>query len=264
MTTRTDRIPVPHIRRFVGWTATIAAILAGLAGCGGGGDSGGAPPVLKAEGAYSGTTSRGYDIGVLVLEDDTVWAYYSVGSLIYGFVHGAGASANNAFSVSNIRDYYFPTVTTYSGSASGSYVPGVSVQGTLQYAGQTPMTFSATAAAVVGYNYDQPATPSAIAGAYSGTVGPTGETASVTIGASGALSAVTSSGCSFTGMAAPRASGKNVYDVAITFGPNPCLLANATVTGIGVITQPTSGVTQLLAAVVDPGRSVGLAFVGTR
>lgn len=220
--------------------------------------------MAKAEGAYSGTTSRGYDIGVLVLEDDTVWAYYSVGNLIYGFVHGAGASANNAFSVSSIRDYYFPTVTTYSGSASGSYVPRDSVQGTLQYAGQTPMTFSATAAAVVGYDYDQAATPSALAGTWSGTVGPTGETASITIDASGALNAVISSGCSFTGLAAPRTSGKNVYDVTVTFGPNPCLLANATVAGIGIVTRPTSNVTQLLAAVVNPGRSVGLAFVGTR
>lgn len=255
----------PDVRRRAGWIAVTTAILAGLAGCGGGGGgSGSTPAVPKAEGAYSGATSRGYDIGVVVLDDDTVWAYYSVGNLVYGFVHGVGASANNAFSVPSIRDYYFPTVTTYSGSASGSYDPRVSIQGTLQYAGQTPMTFSATAAALVGYSYDQPATSGAVAGTWSGAVGPTGETATVTIGATGALNAMTSSGCTFTGMASPRASGKNVYDVTITFGPSPCLLVNATVTGIGVITEPTVGVTQLLAAVVNPSRSSGFAFVGTR
>lgn len=265
MTASAAPIQVPCVRRRAGWIATTTAILAGLAGCGGGGDgSGSTPAVPKAEGAYSGTTSRGYDIGVVVLDDDTVWAYYSVGNLVYGFVHGVGTSANNAFSMPSIRDYYFPTVTTYSGSATGSYVPRVSVQGTLQYSGQTPMTFSATTAAVVGYSYDQPATSGAAVGTWSGTVGPTGETATVTVGTTGALNAMTSSGCTFTGMASPRASGKNVYDVTITFGPSPCLLANATVTGIGVITVPTAGVTQLLAAVVNPSRTTGLAFVGTK
>ena len=265
MTTSTATIPARCIRRCAGWIATTTAILAGLAGCGGGGDgSGSAPAVPKAEGAYSGTTSRGYDIGVVVLEDDTVWAYYSVGNLVYGFVHGVGASANSDFSVPSIRDYYFPTVTTYSGSASGSYDPRVSIQGTLQYSGQTPMTFSATTAAVVGYSYDRPATSGAVAGTWSGTVGPTGETATVTVGATGVVNALTSSGCTFNGMASPRASGKNVYDVTITFGPSPCLLANATVAGIGLITQPTAGVTQLLAAVVNPSRTTGLAFVGTK
>ncbi len=45
-----------------------------------------------------------------------------------------------------------------------------------------------------------------------------GETISLNVGNNGSFSAAGSTGCNFSGTLTPRASGKNVFDVALTFG----------------------------------------------
>ena len=79
----------------------------------------------------------------------------------------------------------------------------------------------------------------------------------------GSFTAV-SSGCGFGGTVAPRASGKNVFDVQLTFGPAPCALPGQRAAGIAVAYPLGNGRTQLLVAVVTPDRSAGQAAFGDR
>jgi hypothetical protein len=73
-----------------------------------------------------------------------------------------------------------------------------------------------------------------------------------------------SGGCSYTGTVAPRASGKNVFSVSMTFGAAPCALAGQTATGMAVAYPLSNGQTQLVVAAVDASRSYGAAAFGTR
>lgn len=248
----------------------LAAMLLALAGCGGGGDSdnagtaGPTPSSPKAEGVYAGTTSTGYELSLLVLENDVAWGMYTwnyQGSdYLVGFVQGPGVSKNGSFSIADGRDYHFLNDITYKVTASGTYVPGVSIQGSVTD-GSTSLSFTATTAAVIGYDYRQPATLSAVAGTWSGFYSAGWETGTVSVSATGAVSGATSSGCIYGGTVAPRASGKNVYDVSITFGPSPCALPGQSATGIAVI---TSGGKQLLVAATTASRAYGATFVGQR
>jgi hypothetical protein len=82
----------------------------------------------------------------------------------------------------------------------------------------------------------------------------------VTISTAGAISG-TSAGCLFTGTATPRASGKNIFNVSITFGAAPCALAGQTATGIAIDYAITgTNQTQLIVAVQDSTKQYGSMF----
>jgi len=92
------------------------------------------------------------------------------------------------------------------------------------------------------YNYNTPARLTAIANNWSGGL-LDGGTASITIAANGAISGTSALGCKLTGTASANASGKNFFDVSITYGGAPCAAANQTETGVGFIYGLTSGAT---------------------
>ena len=50
----------------------------------------------------------------------------------------------------------------------------------------------------------------------------------------GAFTASSSLGCNFAGTVLPRPSGKNVFNVSLTFGPAPCALPGQAAAGIAV------------------------------
>ena len=91
-----------------------------------------------------------------------------------------------------------------------------------------------------------------------------GTAATLTMSAGGAV-AGTNLGCTFTGTALPRASGKNVFDVSVTFGAAPCALPGQTATGIA-ITYAVAGTAQkqLLVAVQSSTKANGTMFIATR
>ena len=114
------------------------------------------------------------------------------------------------------------------------------------------------------YNFDAPAQLTAVAGTWSGTI-LDGTATTVSITSAGAISG-NSAGCLFTGTVAPRATGKNVFNVSITFANSQsCNNPGGSAAGIG-ITYPISGTTrsQLLVAVQDPSRTGGDAFIAIR
>lgn len=238
-----------------------------MTACGGGGDSPASPPVTtKAEGVYSGTltgsTSSAFQL--LVLENDEYWTVYGRNTpgmfLVTGVVQGQGISTNTTFTSSNAKDFGVSPPTT--GTITANYVVDVSMNGTLSLPGGT-VTFSGAPIVRTTYDYNAAANPAAIVGVWSLTA-LDGSVAALNIGSTGAITG-NSGGCTFTGTIAPRASGKNVFNTSVTFGPAPCLRAGQTATGIG-LSYPIAGTAtrQLVIVGVDSGRTAGTALFGTR
>jgi hypothetical protein len=235
-----------------------------VAACGGGGSD---APSGPAEGVYGGplTGSTSSYFQMLVLENDEFWVIYGAQSsttfLIAGFIQGAGTSNNGTFSSSALRDYGF--VPALAGTASANYnTDAKTISGTANFSGRT-VGFSGGPIPGSLYNYGSAASTSTVAGSWSVGVN-TGETANLTISAGGALSLASSGGCTGTGSIVPRASGKNVFNVAVTFAGTPCLLPGSTVTGIAIAYPLSNGRTQLIAAARNSAQTAGFLVAGTR
>lgn len=236
-----------------------------LVACGGGGDSGSSG--ATAEGVYGGTltgsTSSAFQL--LVLENGEFWAMYGTRTSTFfgvaGFIQGSGTSNNGSFTSSNTKDFGFAPAR--SGSTSATYdATAKTISGTVTSAGGS-VGFSGGPIPGSLYNYNTAATLNTIAGSWSTTT-LTGESVSLTIASNGSFTASSGTGCVFSGTVVPRASGKNVFNVALTFGAAPCALAGQAATGIAVAYPLANGQTQLLVAVVDGARTVGTAAFGTR
>ncbi|MBS0447231.1 MAG: hypothetical protein JSR59_14930 [Proteobacteria bacterium] len=235
------------------------ALLAGLAACGGGGSPD------TAEGAYQGTTNAGYAFEAVVLDDGSIWGLYGIysGSAIEvaGFIAGAGSSSlGKTYSAPTIEDYGpDPAVT---GSLTAQFVAGQSFDGTITASDGTE-TFTGAAIPASEYDYSAPANIADIQGSWSLSAND-GSAVALTIDAQGNLSG-SSQGCSFTGTAAPRASGKNIFDTSVTYGGAPCSLPGQTVTGIGVYSAISgTSLHQFIVAVVDPTHTHGRGYFGSR
>ena len=253
-----------------------ALLLAGCSsgdGAKGGGNNTSPPPpspepppmdVTTAEGAFAGKmTPRGFRLSLVVLENGDAWGLYENNGLLVGFFEGAGVSNNGSYTADDVRDHDFVARVVRHGSLSATYFPAVSVNGHLIPDIGVQSAFSATAAAMTGYDYAQPADPARIAGSWPGFYRNGPESGTVEITPSGAVSAVTSTGCAYTGTVSPRASGRNVFDVRITFGAVPCELPNQVARGIAIVVDTARG-RQLMLAATDATRSFATSFVGTR
>ncbi|MFM0053275.1 hypothetical protein [Caballeronia grimmiae] len=251
--------------------ACLLALTASLTACGGGGGGNSASststatttPPVTAEGLYSGTTSTGYQLAGLVLETGEYYVLYSKNNTIYGVVQGNGTSNNGSFSSSNAFDFFLPNSSRTPATVSATYTAKQSLQGTLTEAGQG-VTFTSTYQS----SYDTPASLSAIAGTYSGASATGSGTApiSLTVSANGSLSGTSTVGtttCGYSGTLTPRSTGKNVFNVSVTFNGSNCALGTATVAGYAV--PVTNGTTTTLYAVgLLPDRSNGFLAIGTK
>ena len=243
----------------------------GLARAGAGAAPAPAPapaPVPAPSGLYQGTTSNTNlpEFQMLALENGIVWGMYgrTVNGtfLIAGVLNANGAANNGSYAATDLRDYYYTGQTT-AGTVSASYTAAGTWNGSAIYPSGA-VSFATQRVAASSYNYDTPAQLSAIAGSWSGT-DLSGDATTVVISSTGAVSG-NSLGCLFTGTATPRATGKNVFDVTITFANSQlCSLPGGSASGIGV-TYPISGTTrnQILVAVQTPNRALGDAFIAIR
>jgi hypothetical protein len=240
-----------------------------LLGCGGsggsygGGGGGGGSTAGQAQGAYSGTSSNGYTFETIVLPNDKFYAIYGTVSgnvfLISGMINGQGTSGSSTYTAS-VTDFFF-TGLTNSGSITVSYVPGTSLSGTLTENGSN-VTFTGTSLPPSSFNFNIPASLSAITGTWNGNL-LDGTATTVTISSGGSVGG-SSSGCSFTGTVSADNSNKNFFDVSLTFGGSPCSLPNQTATGIGVDYLLSDGVTHQLLAAVTVGTTSGTVFAAER
>lgn len=219
-------------------------------------------PVSGPEGLFVGATSDGYGIQVLILENNEAYGMVTSGNILAGMVYASGSASGGNY-VSNLaRSYDFFSGQTLSGSLRASYTPNSAISGTFS-SGSRSVGFSGAYVAPSVFNYQSPASLSSIAGSWSGFFSD-GRSGVTTITSSGSFAAVTSGGCTMSGTIAPRPSGKNVFNVSVTFGPSPCLLARATVTGVALSGTSRPGVRTLAVAVTSPDRSLGAMFLAER
>lgn len=235
-----------------------AAFLAACGGGSGGGSEsdGGMPPTQtsSAEGFWTGKASSGFDVNMAVLDNGETWGIYASGGVIYGALHGQTTASNGTLTGSG-RDFDLSSGEIVSSSYSGTYASQSNIN--VRLANGT--TFTANYAAT----YDQPASLSALAGTYTGHGVATGapvQAMPVTITSSGTITMPPSLGCAASGTVAPRAGGKNVFNLSVTFNGASCVLGNgATVFGVAYY---ESG--KLLAMGLLPSKVAGFIFTGQK
>lgn len=235
----------------------IAAIAASvvLAACGGGGD-GGTTPGATAEGFWSGTTTNGWTVNLAILETGETWGVYASGGSIHGALYGNTISSGTSLTGSG-SDFNIPDRTVTPGTYSGTYASKSNITVTTSLG----VRFNGTYAPA----YDQAASLATVAGTFSGT-GVSGgspvQATSVTISSSGAVSTPVSNGCSASGTAAPRPSGKNIFNVNITFSGTNCALGHGTnTTGIAYYDSATR---QVVVTALNSARSDGFIYIGSK
>jgi hypothetical protein len=255
--------------------ATFLSALLGACGGGGSSDSAAASGNDATRGPFTGS-AEGFYIGglvdgtnrvarILVLENDELWALYGTDRngpfLVQGFYQASGTSDHHGgYNVPGIRD--FGAVPPVSGSLFAA-VSGTSFGGAFDPGAGPLALVGVNGGTDANFPYDTPAVLADIVGAWSLT-SRDGTAASVVIGATGAITA-SSSGCALTGTIAPRASGKNVFDVNVTMGAAPCSSPGTALRGIG-LTHVIAGTNtrELIVAGVDANRTAGAVFFGTR
>jgi hypothetical protein len=246
------------------------AVAAAVAACGGSGNDLASPAttVDRPEGIYGGTLtgSASPDFRMLVLENGELWSFYGTetapGYTVGGLVQGAVTVSGTTFVGTDLRDYGVAPAT--SGTTAGSFNKAAGTITGNVVAGGVTVSFSGAPIAGSLYNYDTPASLASFTGAWT-LDSLDGDNITLNVTAGGAVTATTVSGCTFSGTAAPRASGKNVFDINVTFGAAPCLLANQNASGIA-LAYPISGgaQTQLLVALQNATRLAGNAAYGVR
>jgi hypothetical protein len=249
---------------------SLLALVASLAACGGGGGDSASTstPIAPAasataEGLYSGTTSTGYQVAGLVLETGEYYVLYGIGNVIYGVVQGNGTSNNGSFSSSNGLDFNLPNSTRIGATVSAGYTAKQTLHGTVNEGGQS-ISFTSTYQG----SYDTPASLSAIAGSYSGSsaTGAGNSPVSMTINANGSFTGSSNVGalaCSYSGTLTPRATGKGVFNISVTFHGGNCTFGTSTLNGY-VVPVVNGGVTTLYAVGILPDRSNGFLAIGTK
>ena len=252
--------------------SALSMLLLALAGCGGGGGGGGngggggasAAPSGTAEGAYFGTLSDGRQHYSLVLENGQFYTLYGSSSAnifaVNGFLQGNGNSNNGSFSATDVKDAA-ANGSVSAATLSASYVAGSSLNGSLTE-GANVVTFTGTPIPNTVYVYNAAASLSSITGTWNLT-SLRGFPVTLNIAAAGTFTA-TSSGCAFTGTIKPRSSGKNVFDVNLTYGAAPCILAGASLSGIAISYTIGTGQQELAIAAIDQARTGTSAFFGAR
>lgn len=242
-------------RLLVGAVVTVSLA---LSGCGGGGGGDDAPSVKNtAEGFWSGTSSAGYNVDLAILENGETWGVYASGSTIFGALQGTASGSGSSFNA-NGTDYNFTSGTATAGSITGTVTEKSSIRGTSSLGPSVSLTYQST--------YDRPASLSELAGTYS-FIGRSARAsllpATVAINANGAFSLI-QSGCTSNGSFSPRPSGKNIFDVSVSFSGPTCALGNgSSAKGIAYL-DTTTRPFRLSALALRDDRNDGLIVLGTK
>lgn len=255
--------------KLVGAAFSLVAAAA-LTACGGGGNDAPVQPVQQAtaEGVYAGTltgstSSNAFEL--LVLENGDFWTLYGTQTpaafFVSGFVQGNATSNNGTFTSNSAKDYGFAPAKPSNVNATYN-TPAKTIAGTASN-GLGTVSFNGGPIQGATYSYNSPANLSTLTGNWNVTA-LSGETIALNIGTTGQFGATGSSGCNFSGTITPRPSGKNVFNVSLSFGAAPCSLPGQSASGIAVAYPLTTGKTQLVVAVVDSSGQYGDGVVGTR
>jgi hypothetical protein len=246
-----------------------------LAACSNGGNTGsssiatgGAPPpgsytaTIPSGGVYKGTLKgSGADATLLMLFDGSAYLFYggAGGTGLAGVaVATNGAQANDGRFVSNsAMDYRLGKASASPAVFSADFAHAPAVDATVaDKDGSANVAFSGNAAPML----DVAPTKANAGGLYSGrgmSLAGTTQTR-ITVAGDGYLAGTTTSGCIFRGTIAPHQNA-NAYDVSVTFGPAPCPVPDASVTGSAVLDGA-----RLLVALPSPDRANVFLFDGRK
>ncbi len=219
---------------------TLSALAITLLGCGGGGGGGGGGGSVNeqsananaTEGIWSGSTkdSAGHmtDVLFVALENGELWGIQVTAATSSGGVMHGNIQPNNGSFSSTMRMYFSDKDTITTWTTSGNYTS----KATLNFTGDTPLQTT--------YNnaYATRASLSDLAGTYSSNVISKNNAAldvDVSIDSRGKISGGDASSCFVIGQAAPRASGKNVFDVTLNAQGNDCPSGTSSTSGIGIL-----------------------------
>ena len=265
------------------WAAALLSCML-LIGCGGGhGNSG---PNFRADrslaqGLYDGTIV--YDDGpeqlrfnqqTVVLETGEFFIVYGntydTVFLLDGFLHGTGQISDTSFDFYSydLNDYFFQdddnTIdAVYNGRLTASFSPGEFFNGSTEQADSTA-DFTGTVPRVAIYDYNAAATLTSVAGDWN-MVDLLGNSLTVSVsGLDGSFAGIYPNACSFSGSLTPRASGKNVFNMTISFGPTPCPQPSQSFSGIAYDYAPSPLARTLVMAGVTVDGSQGTTLFGIR
>lgn len=235
----------------------ITSFLTACGGGGGGGDSSASTPTSSgtAEGLWTGTSSTGYGVATLILDDAETWGFYYSGTTTAGVLYGTSTGSGTTFSASG-TDFNFYTRTSAAGSLSGTVIPGTSINATSSSGGTVSLIYDS--------NYNTPASLAAVAGNYTGwavTKLTPSQSITYVIDSTGNISASILN-CSVSGTIAPRTGGKNVYNISTTFTGSGCALGSGvTTTGVATLI-PIGGVNRLIAMTLNSSKTDGYILNG--
>ncbi len=230
------------------------------------------PPQLRLEGLYSGSiTQPDYSLSLLVLEDATIWGIYASRAAIpvaFGVLQGAGVRNNvtgNYLGSPDGRNYPYNSAGL-PGQILGSYTAADAFTGFAPGLPPpipaAPWPFSTTRVSGTTYDYDSGAQLADAAGNWD-VVTPRGGS-NLTVLATGVVGG-SLAGCQVSGSLTPRAGGKNVFNANLVLGPTlPLAVCDITgpASGVAVITFASATRRQLMVAVQNQARTLGVGFFG--
>ncbi|GJH16672.1 hypothetical protein CBA19CS22_09040 [Caballeronia novacaledonica] len=217
---------------------------------------------LPSGGIYKGTLKGSTaEATLLMLFDGTAYLFYGgaggTGLAGVAVAKNGAQSGNGRFTSDSAFDYRIGRGSASPAVFNADFAHAPAVDGTVANKdGSAGLAFSGSAATIL----DIAPTRANLGGLYSGrgmALGGTTQTR-ITIAGDGYLAGTTTSGCIFKGTAAPH-EGANAYDVSVTFGPAPCPLPDATVTGNAVLDSA-----RLIVALPSPNRSDVFLFDGRK
>lgn len=195
------------------------------------------PPIMPSnlKGFFSGTFNGSRSFAGSALNDGTIYGIYASAAdpqLVAGLIQGTGSSSNStSYTSSNIKDFNLEGLGIRDASLSSTFDPDLFFNGTVTYviASIRPAPFSASI-----FSTTTSTDPAAITGNYSGSYGvsPGGrENVTLSVSSTGAVDGTSVSGCHITGSLTPL-SQTNALSLSLTFGPAPCALPTATISGV--------------------------------
>jgi hypothetical protein len=245
----TGLLSVPAVQ--VGGTVyTNATVKPGVVSVGG--------PSFVAQGHWVQTDSTGKTVDVLVLETGEIWSINSKSGGVNKFSNGVVAAAGDSLA-GTAADYSVSTGTVVDATViSATVVPLSTISG-------TSTNSSGTKSFILSYDASFGAANLArLAGSYGWSN--SGGTGALTIGSAGLLDTITGAFtsvagvCHFSGIIAPRASGKNIYNLYATFTSGLCPLGLASGSDSG---KTMTGVVYLTATNELIGAAVVANLTGT-
>ncbi len=252
-------------------TSVLAAVIS-VAACSGGGGGGSSDSATSStpvksfstatlEGAYNGTlrdaTSQA-QMQLVILENGEFWAVYgqddSSTFWVDGFTHGKAVSQAGSVRIDDLRD--FGHLPPTSAPMNGRYDDSANtLSGTITGPDGDIAIEAGRVTDGALYEYHAPADPVQLAGLW-GMQSMRHGAGTLSIHADGGLHASSNQGCTAYGSAKPRSSGRNVFDVQMTYGPL-CEEPDKQVSGVAVVYPMPGSALQLFIAVTDSEREFG-------